>query len=132
MDIRQRLEHELRTAVGRLRQLEGAEVIEQVPGVVGDNTPYSDEVDEIQAAERREIGFATRELLVERVNRLVAALDRLTDGEYGLCVECSEPIAPARLRVMPEVATCLRCQDRIERFGRQLEPVGFGVDTEDE
>lgn len=28
--------------------------------------------------------FATRERLVERVNRLSAALDRLNDGEYGI------------------------------------------------
>ena len=101
-------------------------------GAPGDNTPFADEVDEIQANERREIGFATRELLVDRVNRLVAALDRVRDGEYGICVECGEPIAPARLRVMPEVATCVRCQDRLERSSRQLEAVGVGADTEDD
>jgi DnaK suppressor protein len=132
MDTRQRLEQELKKAVARLRQLEGAEVIEYASGVPGDNTPYSDEVDEIQANERRELGYATRELLVDRVNRVVVALQRLEDGEYGICVECGEKIAPARLRVMPEVATCVRCQDRIERLGRQLEPVGFGVDGGDE
>lgn len=58
-------------------------------------------------------------LLVGRVNRLSAALDRLNDGEYGTCVECGEAISPARLHVMPEVQTCVRCQDRLERFGRQ-------------
>ena len=72
-------------------------------GPSGEHWSFADEVDEIQANERREIGFATRELLVERVNRLAAALDRLDDGEYGVCVECGEAIAPARLRVMPEV-----------------------------
>src|SRR3989442_7970010 len=30
-------------------------------------------------------------------------------------------IAPARLRALPEVQTCVRCQDRLERRGRQLE-----------
>ena len=130
--IRQALERELRTAVGRLRQLEGAEVLEESLRAPGDNTPFADEVDEIQANERREIGFATRELLVERINRLVAALDRLRDGEYGTCVECEEPIAPARLRVMPEVATCVRCQDRLERFGRQLEAVGVGAEADED
>ena len=130
--IRKRLENDLKTAVSRLRQMDGAEMIEEFPGAPGDNSPFADEVDEIQANERREIGFATRGLLVERVNRLVAALDRLNDGDYGVCVECGETIAPARLRVMPEVATCVRCQDRLERFGRQLEPAGFGADPEDE
>jgi RNA polymerase-binding transcription factor len=131
MDTRKRLEQDLKQALARLRQLEGPVAVEEIP-VLGDNSPFADEVDEIQASERREIGFATRELLVERVNRLVAALDRLNDGEYGQCVECGETIAPARLRAMPEVATCVRCQDRLERYGRQLEPVGFGADAEED
>ena len=117
--IRERLEEDLRTAVGRLRQMGGAVAVEEVPGAIGANSPFADEVDEIQANERREIGFATRELLVGRVNRLSAALDRLNDGEYGTCVECEEPISPARLQALPEVQTCVRCQDRIERLGRQ-------------
>jgi DnaK suppressor protein len=132
MDIRQKLEQELRAAVGRLRQLEGADVGEQGAGAPGDNTPFSDEVDEIQANERREIGFATRELLVERVNRLVAAIERLNDGEYGRCVECGERIPAARLRAMPEVATCVSCQDQLERAGRQLASVGATDDEDDE
>ena len=78
--------------------------LEDLLGPSGEHWSYADEVDEIQANERREIGFATRELLVERVNRLAAAIERLDDGEYGTCVECGEAIAPARLRVMPEVA----------------------------
>jgi DnaK suppressor protein len=118
--IRERLEQDLNTAVGRLRQMGGAAVaVEEMPGAIGDNSPFADEVDEIQANESREIGFATRELLVDRVNRLSAALDRLNGGEYGTCVECDEPISPARLQAMPEVQTCVRCQDRIERFGRR-------------
>src|SRR6266568_6888843 len=98
--IRERLEEDLRTAVGRLRQMGGAVTVEELPGAIGDNSPFADEVDEIQANESREIGFATRELLVARVNRLSAALDRLSEGEYGTCVECSEEISPARLRAM--------------------------------
>jgi RNA polymerase-binding transcription factor DksA len=61
--------------------------------------PYADEVDEIQANENREISFATRERLVERVNRLSAAL-----------------------HAVPEVQTCVRCQDGIERFSRRMSP----------
>ena len=119
--IRERLEEDLRTAVGRLRQMGGAVAVEEVPGAIGDNSPFADEVDEIQANERREIGFATRELLVGRVNRLSAALDRLNDGAYGTCVECEEPISPARLQALPEVQTCVQCQDRLERLGRQFD-----------
>ena len=127
--IRERLERELREAVSRLRRIDTTVALEELPGAIGDNSPFADEVDEIQANDWREIGFATRSLLVERVHRLRAALDRLAEGEYGLCVECGEPIAPARLRAMPEVQTCVRCQDRLERTGRQLEAVGGGYDA---
>ncbi len=130
--IRKRLEQDLRAAVGRLRQMGGAVAVEDLPGAIGDNSPFADEVDVIQLNEDREIGFATRELLVDRVNRLSAALDRLAEGEYGTCVECGEAISPARLRALPEVQTCVRCQDHIERFGRQreLEEVEAGVEDE--
>jgi RNA polymerase-binding transcription factor DksA len=121
--IQERLEEELKGAVNRLRRMDGAVALEDLPGVIGDNSPFADEVDEIQANEGREIGFATRTLLVERVHKLRSALDHLREGDYGMCVECGERIAAARLRAMPEVETCVRCQDRIERYGRQFETV---------
>src|SRR2546428_9019392 len=102
--------------------MSGAVAVEECPGAIGENSAFAAEVDEVQANERREIGFATRELLVERVNRLSAALDRLSEGEYGTCVECGEEISPARLRAMPEGQTCVRCQDRIERRRPPYEP----------
>jgi DnaK suppressor protein len=119
--IKERLEQDLRTVVSRLRQMDGAVALEDVPGPI--SSADGDDVDGIQESVRREIGYATRELLVERVHRLQAALDRLHEGEYGTCVECGETIAPARLRALPEVQTCVRCQDRLERLGRRMEVV---------
>jgi DnaK suppressor protein len=130
--IRKRLEQDLKEAVGRLRQIGGGAALDDLLGSTGEHWSFADEVDEIQAAERREIGFMTRELLVERVNKLASALDRLNDGEYGTCVECGEAIAPARLRVLPEVETCVRCQDRLERLGRQLEAVEAETAADDD
>ena len=118
--IKQRLEHDLYAAMARLRHLEGALAVEALPRSIGSNCGLADEVDEIQASERREIGFATRELLVGRVKRLSLALDRLSQGQYGTCVECEEPISVARLRALPEVQTCVRCQDRLERVDRPV------------
>ncbi|HEV8436936.1 MAG TPA: TraR/DksA family transcriptional regulator [Methylomirabilota bacterium] len=133
-EIRQRLESDLNQTMERIRQLGGAVVFEDYPGAVGDNTPLADEVDVIRLNEDREMSFATRSLLVERANKLATALERLREGEYGLCVECGEPIAPARLRVLPEVVTCVRCQDRLERSRNHLEAVGarFGGDELEE
>lgn len=124
-DVRARLDEDLKTTVSRLRQLGGAMALKERPEAIGDICPFADEVDGIQAGESREIGFATRELLLERVNRLSAALDRMNEGQYGACVECDDPIMPARLHAMPEVQNCVRCQDRLERLG-QPRPMTHG------
>jgi DnaK suppressor protein len=112
-DIRRRLDHQLETAVSRLRPLGGAVAVMEPPTAF--SGPFANEVDGSQVSESREISFATRELLVERVKRLVAALDRLDAGEYGTCVECAAAISAARLHAAPEVQTCVRCQDWLER-----------------
>jgi RNA polymerase-binding transcription factor DksA len=117
-EMRQRLALELNHAMERIRQLGGALVIEEFPGAIDDDALPEDEGDVISPNEDREMSFAIRSMVVERANKLVEALDRLRHGEYGLCVECREPIAPARLRAIPEVTTCLRCQDHLERTRR--------------
>lgn len=43
-----------------------------------------------------------------------AALARLRDGRYGLCVDCGEGIAPARLSAYPTATRCLECQQTHE------------------
>jgi RNA polymerase-binding transcription factor len=116
-DVRTRLDQDLKVTVSRLRRLDGAAAVEERPGTIGDIFPFADEVDGIQASESRDIDFATSELLLERVNRLSAALNRVNEGEYGTCVECASRILPARLHAMPEVQTCVRCQDQLERLG---------------
>lgn len=132
-ELRDRIQKELESVADRLRQLGGAVVIEEFPGAVGDNSPFADPTEEVQVQGEREVSFATRSLLVERANRLAEALERLKEGQYGICEECGEAIAPARLKAMPEVTTCVRCQDRLERSARRLEPAGvlFG-DLEEE
>ena len=109
-DVETRIERDLEVALVRLRQPGGAVVVMELPG---------HEVDQIPATASREVGLATREMLLTRVNRLSAALDRLNGGDYGACVECAEPIAPARLDALPEVQTCVRCQVGLERVDRR-------------
>jgi DnaK suppressor protein len=130
-DIKRKLEAELTRTAERIRQMGGASSSVNTMNALGDTSQLADEVDVIQINEDREMNFATRSLLVERANRLAEALERLRDGEYGICQECEEAIAPARLMAMPEVMTCVRCQDRLERTSRHLAPVGAGLDGDE-
>ncbi|WP_127144031.1 TraR/DksA family transcriptional regulator [Pelagibacterium montanilacus] len=47
-----------------------------------------------------------------RIIELEAALRRLEDSEYGLCVECGETIAARRLAIDPAAAKCIHCAAR--------------------
>ncbi len=49
-----------------------------------------------------------------RLDRITAALSRLTKGEYGRCLQCGHDINQERLESYPEVELCIHCQQRIE------------------
>jgi DnaK suppressor protein len=127
-EIKKKLEVELNRMVERMRHMGGAATSVETIGAIGDTIQLADEVDVSQVNEVRQMTFATRSLLAERTNRLAEALERLRDGSYGTCQECGEAIVPARLKVMPEVTTCVRCQDRLERMSPHLTFVGAAFD----
>ena len=38
------------------------------------------------------------------------ALKRLDDGSFGICQQCSQPIAMSRLKAVPYASLCIACQ----------------------
>jgi RNA polymerase-binding protein DksA len=46
-----------------------------------------------------------------------AALARIADGSYGVCIDCGEEIGRARLKAYPTARRCLPCQQQDERPG---------------
>lgn len=102
---RRLLTRELAEVVGRLEGLPPLE-----PG-----TRRGDEADRIQARDEHDLGVADRARLRGRQQQLQAAIDRLEDGSYGLCLACGAPILPARLKALPEVERCIPCQAAHER-----------------
>lgn len=46
-----------------------------------------------------------------------AALARLDEGTYGICVDCGQPIDEVRLEFRPEAARCLADQQKHEATG---------------
>jgi Prokaryotic dksA/traR C4-type zinc finger len=48
--------------------------------------------------------------LLLAVDEIDAALDRIADGTYGVCVHCGADIPPERLEFRPYAAGCVACQ----------------------
>ena len=46
----------------------------------------------------------------DMLNSIIDAFRRLDLHTYGLCEQCAEPIAEARLRVQPFATKCIKCQ----------------------
>jgi DnaK suppressor protein len=50
----------------------------------------------------------------ETVLSIQAALEKLKNGEYGICDECEQVINEKRLKALPWVRLCLDCQNKRE------------------
>ncbi len=50
----------------------------------------------------------------ETLARVAEALRRIEEGNYGLCAQCQKTIASARLKAIPYVETCVKCQEELE------------------
>ena len=43
------------------------------------------------------------------------ALKRISDGSYGICESCGNPIGKARLQAFPRATLCVSCKQKEER-----------------
>jgi DnaK suppressor protein len=55
------------------------------------------------------------------------ALDRIENGEYGLCRSCGQPIAFARLEAVPHATLCIQCKSNQEKTPNMVMNQGEGV-----
>ena len=73
----------------------------------GDEWGVADGLAELDLAEVRHV--------LADLTEVDLALARMRDGTYGECVDCGEPIAPARLDAYPTAQRCISCQGAYER-----------------
>lgn len=71
-------------------------------GAEADPNIAADRVEEWE--ERR----ATLSLLEERYNNITKALQKIADGQYGVCEVGGEPIEAERLEANPAARTCIK------------------------
>lgn len=51
------------------------------------------------------------------------ALRRLDEGTYGVCEECHDPIEKARIKALPFVRLCVKCQSDSEKGKTKYRPL---------
>ncbi|MBW2504326.1 MAG: TraR/DksA family transcriptional regulator [Deltaproteobacteria bacterium] len=68
-------------------------------------------------AYNRDVLFNLSETQQQRIRDIEAALNRMAEGEYGICMECGEEISPRRMEVRPFSRYCIECKTDIEKNG---------------
>ena len=71
----------------------------------------NEQIETVQLAGQREFAARTLERESKSLMQITRALKRIEDGEFGICLDCEEPISDKRLAAVPWAAYCLRCQE---------------------
>jgi DnaK suppressor protein len=93
-----------------------AELVQQVrnrDGIAIEKSP--DALDEVQHASERELAIRNLDRESNLLRNVRAALRRLDEGSFGVCLHCEEDISPKRLAAVPWTAFCIECQEIVDR-----------------
>jgi len=91
-------------------------IVRQLQPLAGNHRErHADAMDEATQAAHDAVEDQRRAFLLRRLHGVRAALERIRDGEFGLCERCGEPITPARLEALPWATLCRECQQEEER-----------------
>jgi DnaK suppressor protein len=95
------------------KQAELLKVIMNREGIEIEKSP--DALDEVQHAAERELAIRNLDRDSALLRNVRAALERVKDGSYGVCLHCEEDISMKRLNAVPWAAFCIQCQEQSDR-----------------
>ena len=76
------------------------------------NTRQGDMADQASGTNEVHIQLKLKQTDAKILQAIEEALERLDSGSYGLCRDCGEDIAPARLNAIPWTRVCIECKEK--------------------
>lgn len=77
----------------------------------------SDVIDAALDSAQDELSSQLAEVESRELANIDNALERMRDGDYGSCENCTEGIPLARLQALPYATLCIKCQRKAEKNG---------------
>jgi DnaK suppressor protein len=77
--------------------------------------PISEAIDQVQRASEREFAISRLDRDWQTLRAVDAALARIADKSYGICLRCEEDISPKRLNAIPWAPLCITCQEQADQ-----------------
>jgi len=106
------------------KQAELEKVLRNRDAITIEKSP--DALDEVQNAAERELAIRNLDRESNLLRNVRAALHRIDDGMYGICLHCEEDISLKRLNAVPWAPYCIACQEVADRNQEE------GVETLDD
>lgn len=83
------------------------------------NSEPGDSGDESLANALADFNLAILDRHIDGMRDIEAALQRVRNGEYGVCIDCGEDVAFPRLMAYPTAKRCIVCQEQREKHYAQ-------------
>ncbi|MFQ5649700.1 MAG: TraR/DksA family transcriptional regulator [bacterium] len=82
----------------------------------GENSAYSFHMADVGTDNmEREKAFFLASREGKYLSHIEQALERIDDGSYGICPDCSQPIPRERLLAVPTATRCVPCKEKAEK-----------------
>ena len=83
-----------------------------LPASVDVNSRQGDLADQASGNNEVHIQLKLKQTDAKILQAIQDALRRIEDGTYGVCKDCGEPIAAARLDAIPWTRSCISCKEK--------------------
>ena len=91
-----------------------------VTEMTSDASSFPDPTDRATQESDRNFELRIRDRERKLINKIKDALDRIDNGEFGVCEECGEQIGEARLKARPVTTLCINCKMEEELKEKRL------------
>jgi DnaK suppressor protein len=106
-------ENNYKDALVRKRvEILGTGGIKPLQASMENNTRQGDMADQASGNNEVHIQLKLKQTDAKILQAIEEALTRIDKGTYGVCRDCGEPIAPARLNAIPWTRVCITCKEK--------------------
>ena len=86
--------------------------IKPIQASMENNTRQGDMADQASGNNEVHIALKLKQTDAKILQAIEEALKRLEKGAFGICRDCGEPIADARLNAIPWTRVCITCKEK--------------------
>jgi DnaK suppressor protein len=83
-----------------------------LPASMDVNSRQGDLADQASGNNEVHIQLKLKQTDAKILQAIEEALQRMEKGTYGICRDCGDPIAPARLEAIPWTRVCITCKQK--------------------